>query len=72
MVRDFIVVEIFFYVIKGYIINYMKFYGFIFCRYFYVDCIIFFFQSDVEKKIKGVLESLFLFIIYGDEEGMED
>lgn len=35
-------------------------------------CIFFFFQSDVEKKIKGVLEPLSLFTTYGDEEGMED
>lgn len=30
------------------------------------------FQSDVEKKIKGVLEPLSLFTTYGDEEGKED
>lgn len=72
MVSDFIAAEIFFYVTKGHIINYMKFHGFILCRHFYADCIIFFFQSDVEKKIKGVLEPLSLFTTYGDEEGMEN
>lgn len=72
MVSDFIAAEIFFYVTKEQIINYMKFHGFILCRHFYADCIICFFQSDVEKKIKGVLEPLSLFTTYGDEEGMED
>lgn len=72
MVSDFITTEIFFFVTKEQIIHYMKFHGFILCRHFYADCIIFFFQSDVEKKIKGVLEPLSLFTTYGDEEGMED
>lgn len=72
MVGDFIPTEIFFYVTKEQIINYMKFHCFILCRHFYANCIIFFFQSDVEKKIKGVLEPLSLFTTYGDEEGMED
>lgn len=72
MVSDFIAAEIFFYVTKEQIINYMKFHGFILCRHFYANCIIFFFQSDVEKKIKGVLEPLSLFTTYGDEEGMEN
>lgn len=72
MVSDFIAAEIFFYVTKEQIINYMKFHGFILCRHFYADCIICFFQSDVEKKIKGVLEPLSLFTTYGDEEGMEN
>lgn len=72
MVSDFITTEIFFYVTKEQIFTYMQFNGFILCRHFYADCIIFFFQSDVEKKIKGVLEPLSLFTTYGDEEGMEN